>query len=499
MSKWPLTKNVEDFLQKCDIHKENKLEMLCQDHSQLCCTKCVLLQHRECTSVTLISERFQDQPNDLQQLFDKVNTIREELNKLHSFREGSIQSVEVSYTERLQEIREVRQKLNAALDALEKTTLKELDDLRTSLKTQLHTDLENCNKLMEDLNKLSEAVLELCGKNNPDMSFIANRKGMDKIKQSEGFLKENWVKVASTLSFQDNTYIEQYLFKHLVLGKIVQRAQSLTALGNPNQVLNVKQTKEYDIGIPNDSETTSNIIGICVISCDKLIVADGSCQMVNLLDNHYKVISHCDVRVSGDICQISASEVAVTAAEGKTYGIQFISLHSGKLLKGRRLELRHLCDGIAHHDGHLYVTSRSALYKYSLTGELEKKLYEDLSGGITVGQCAVSPTGDKIYVTDYNRHQLLTLSRDGTLLSTFTDHELQNSLGVHVTPAGQVLVCGYSSNTIIQVDEEGKRKLGTIAKQKDGLNGPVSVCSNSATNSVIVGQYYQTKIIVLEV
>ncbi|KAH3707800.1 hypothetical protein DPMN_067216, partial [Dreissena polymorpha] len=44
-NKWPVTKKMEDLLLKCDVHKDEKLKMFCQDHSQLCCSDCVLLHH----------------------------------------------------------------------------------------------------------------------------------------------------------------------------------------------------------------------------------------------------------------------------------------------------------------------------------------------------------------------------------------------------------------------------------------------------------------------
>ncbi|KAH3782185.1 hypothetical protein DPMN_160097 [Dreissena polymorpha] len=45
-NKWPLPKKIEDLLLKCDVHKEKKLKMFCEDHCKLCCTDCVLLNHR---------------------------------------------------------------------------------------------------------------------------------------------------------------------------------------------------------------------------------------------------------------------------------------------------------------------------------------------------------------------------------------------------------------------------------------------------------------------
>ncbi|KAH3749156.1 hypothetical protein DPMN_183647 [Dreissena polymorpha] len=46
MKKWPVTKKVEDFLLKCDVHKDENLNMFCDEHSELCCTNCAFLNHR---------------------------------------------------------------------------------------------------------------------------------------------------------------------------------------------------------------------------------------------------------------------------------------------------------------------------------------------------------------------------------------------------------------------------------------------------------------------
>ncbi|KAH3754281.1 hypothetical protein DPMN_188947 [Dreissena polymorpha] len=107
-----------------------------------------------------------------------------------------------------------------------------------------------------------------------------------------------------------------------------------------------------------------------------------------------------------------------------------------------------------------------------------------------VDRCAVSPTGDRLYITSYWEHTLLTLARDGTLLATYTDPALDSPSGLYVTPAGQVLVCGYWSNTVLQVYREGSRKLVTLATQeRGGVRRPESVCYSNTTSSIIVGQW----------
>ncbi|KAH3879409.1 hypothetical protein DPMN_003311 [Dreissena polymorpha] len=104
-----------------------------------------------------------------------------------------------------------------------------------------------------------------------------------------------------------------------------------------------------------------------------------------------------------------------------------------------------------------------------------------------VYKCAVSPTGDRLYIIGRYQHMLLTLARDGTLLATYTDPALGYPTGLHVTPAGQVLVCGVS-DIVLQVGWEGQSKLATLATQEDGLRSPRSVCYSSTTSSIIVGQ-----------
>ena len=101
----------------------------------------------------------------------------------------------------------------------------------------------------------------------------------------------------------------------------------------------------------------------------------------------------------------------------------------------------------------------------------------------------MSPSGDKIFVTNNYQHKVLTLARDGTVLHTFTDPDLQTPNGIHVTDLGQVLVCGTSSRTIFQLDGEGKKKLATLATEKDGMGNPWSVCYNRHTACIIVGLF----------
>ncbi|XP_052262107.1 uncharacterized protein LOC127865987 isoform X2 [Dreissena polymorpha] len=495
-NKWPLAKTMEDLILKCDIHNNKKLKMFCQDHSQLCCSDCVLLNHRQCTNVALISDTVHKVSVDMQQMSNEIQTILAELNKFKGTQEAIIQSVDGSHSETLKEIRDLRKKLNASLDELENTTMKELDEIRNTLETSLKKDVDTCDQLKDELQQLSEAVHCLCDKSKKDVAFIASRKCLDKIQESDTYLKERSVKIQSSIIFKANTDIEQYLSKQSRLGSIIDSMQSVTLKMNPDQVLTMKRKWEYNVNISSDTRQTYPVTGICSLPSGDVIVVDSYNKKVKMFDQHYNVSSHCDVSGSPeDICQITSSEVAVTLHDA---GLQFMSVRNGQLVKGNKLQLPHNAIGIAHHQGALYITDYTALYHYTLTGTLVKKLYDDKSDNISVYKCALSPAGDRIYVTNHVRHKLYTLATDGSLISTFTDPELKHPTGVHVTPAGQVLVCGYSSNNVVQVDREGKKKLATLASSKDGLSQLASVCYDTNKHQIIVGEYGNNKIMVME-
>ncbi|KAH3719275.1 hypothetical protein DPMN_062107 [Dreissena polymorpha] len=72
-------------------------------------------------------------------------------------------------------------------------------------------------------------------------------------------------------------------------------------------------------------------------------------------------------------------------------------------------------------------------------------------------------------------------------------------MGLHVTPAGQVLVCGYKSYTILQVDMGGRWTLATLATRRDGVVEPWSICYSSTTSSIIVGERWDSTVLVFTV
>ncbi|KAH3718406.1 hypothetical protein DPMN_061210 [Dreissena polymorpha] len=287
-----------------------------------------------------------------------------------------MESLQASYNKQLHKIHDTRQKINTILDEIEKNTVKELDDKMTILKASIKTDVDNCSKVNNELNRLSDAMHDILDKGKVELLFIASKKCLEKVKQSETYLKENSVKVESSLSFKANSDVQRYLSKLSGLGRIVLSSQPLSVKGNPDLVFTVQGKSEYDMRILSDYwkfmksffSIGHSITAICDLPNDQILVADHSYERIKLLNHQYQVVGYCDLTgYPRNICHITANKVAISMNKYKTYAVQFVSVNSGRLVMGINLQFQHLCNGIAHNLQNLYITSDTALFKYSMS------------------------------------------------------------------------------------------------------------------------------------
>ncbi|KAH3831377.1 hypothetical protein DPMN_104642 [Dreissena polymorpha] len=226
----------------------------------------------------------------------------------------------------------IRQKVNLLLTKFENSSIKEQRKELTLKQAPLISVIKTCIRHHDELLRLHEAMQKV--KYQPELSLIAHYKCLDKIQQCEIYMKEN---------FSD-------------------------------ELFSVKGVSKYKVRIFRDSDTCS-IDAVCALPDGQVLVADWRNDKVKLLNQQYHVVSHCGV-ISRPLamCLITPSEAAVALGD---HDVQFITVTQSKLVPGRRLQLQHECNGIAHHQGDLFICSYTALYKYSLSGTLVCKLYED--------------------------------------------------------------------------------------------------------------------------
>ncbi|KAH3781907.1 hypothetical protein DPMN_159816 [Dreissena polymorpha] len=170
--------------------------------------------------------------------------------------------------------------------------------------------------------------------------------------------------------------------------------QALTLLGKSGKAFNVQSNAKHNVRIPSDSGVCW-ITGTCVLPDGQVLVIDRANKNIKLLNQQYQVVSHWDVNdIPRAICLITPSEVALAVDTINIHEVQFITVNQGKLVPGRKFQLQHECEGMAHHQGDVFVTSGQELYKYTMYGKQVCSLYEDRSF-----KCTGKNHGESVLIT----------------------------------------------------------------------------------------------------
>ncbi|XP_052781621.1 uncharacterized protein LOC128218112 [Mya arenaria] len=487
VNKWESAPRVVDALERCGMHPGEALKLVCGDHDQLCCSVCVAIDHRQCSKIQHIPDVAKGVQRNIefQQIPKKIAEVQKQFEKMKEARLKNTTSLKKTRAAISDEIKTIRKRINEILDKIEKTTLQNLDGMIAELEKKLKKDIETCDKMTIELQNMI-AAFQTKAKSSESKSYIAYRKSQDMISQANDHLRGISIIECYNVTFQANNLIEEILSSIKTFGSIeeqtVMTKQREDPLADPSHVFSVAEYKEYHVKM-SDDKYLCYIHGVCEMSCGEFVIADFNNCKVTLFDKEFRMLDHCVVpEYPWDVCHIGGNEVAV-CVNSELY---FINATKGRLVTTRKLSLTHHCYTAAHHGGQLYISSGTALFIYTISGQKVKMLYENKSGNWTVRKCAISNDGETIYITNNNKHQLITLDNNGNQLAVLTDPDMKNPTGVHVTATGHVFVCCCGSNTVLQVDKDGKKKLATLARKDDGMSGPSGLFFSSRTSSLIV-------------
>ncbi|WAR19874.1 hypothetical protein MAR_001712, partial [Mya arenaria] len=207
--------------------------------------------------------------------------------------------------------------------------------------------------------------------------------------------------------------------KHRRLSHFSRRSSRNAITGD--HVYTVMDRQWYCVRLDSD-EKDCEITGLCQLVDGYIIVIDRKNCNIKMLDDeaNYAIISHCALpEFPMDVCVIADTEVAVTVTEVTELRtsikneIHFIGLIEGQLEVTKVITLRHGCQKIAHHQSHLYVADPYTVYKYTMGGQLIKKIFQNKSGDCTIESMSLSNDGSRIYLANRETQQLITMDIEG--------------------------------------------------------------------------------------
>ncbi|XP_052815203.1 uncharacterized protein LOC128242172 [Mya arenaria] len=493
-----------DALISCDLHPQEIIKLLCEDHAEMCCHLCVSLNHRMCRSISLISDLAKGvyKMANFKQLPCKVAKVTTSLNQVREVKKKNQGSLKTSGKSMLTKITDLRKSLNQLLDELEKRTVKQMDSVLSDLDVTLQKDIDSCTLIHDQLKALMDTI-QSQGKDDESSSYIGFRKCEEKMAKANSLLQEMSTKPELTATFKPDTRVTQLLSDMHSLGKLQCNQETLTGhqmsdmksseqirpLHDISRVYTVKNKSTFNVKIKQDTDTC-DILGITELPSGEIILVDNRNNRLKILNREYKVIAQYDVPQKPlDICHVTGNQVAVTVkcVNPVRHEVHFLTVTAGTIKMTRKFSVDHDCKSIRHHGNQLYVGSYTALYLYTTDGKQVKKMYEDTSRWQTVAQFAINQDGKRIYICNFYNDKIITIDNNGSILATLQDPDIVGPYGVQVSEGGHVFVSSCITNTVVQVDQEGRKKLATLVRNGEGINYPQAVWYSTHTGRLIVG------------
>lgn len=449
--------------------------------------------YRSCQEVQLLTEAATGitAKSELRTLIIQSTIVKTKLDEMVDKKERNVDDLREQCKTILSDIEKLRENINSILDKMETKTIEELDKVLEAMDEVLQHDLSACKATKDDLQKSLREIEERM-KASDTLTFVSFKRCEAKLSDARCLLK-NMPDSQFTIIFREYNEICQNLNTLQALGEFEPSpwVASLPPIriGKNHVYKKVGQAKQYDVRLNSDRNTCA-IVGCCKLSNGLTVLADCDNKKLKLLNEKFEIISHYETKGSPyHMCMLGGRRVAVSVDEDYSDRIYILDVIRNRISLSRKFGLNHPACGLAYCYGQILVGSDTAIYVYTTLGKLVKKLYEDRSGSTTVWRFAFGEDSKIFYVPNVSGRQLNTIDVYGNKLTTFKESGFKSPEAVCVAGNGNVFVCDGASNSIIQLDRDGRKKISKVADGKDGVASPRSLWYHGKTSELIVGQW----------
>ncbi|KAK3609438.1 hypothetical protein CHS0354_001369 [Potamilus streckersoni] len=450
----------------CSEHHGEEIKYYCKDHKVPCCGTCFFKGHKLCSKVIDLKEELpallcDSKPDDT---IADMKKIEIHLKKFMEVNEAFVNNLELQVDRMTDKIREVRKKINAALDDLEKRVEAEGNRIYKEEVIRIQDENHQCLSLIHAVRN-SHYLLEAVNKYGSNLQkFIMLEKMRSQLQSYCNLIGEKYEKTDTIiLEMEFAPLIQSILTVSLSeLGKVVTTARSntlpLTCLQRPTKVCHVESFDVIDLKLPIGNSPLYT--GVTFLHGDRVMLADHCNKQCILLSSSYQFIkSHTLKDIPWNICVLDDQEMAVSFYNESK--IQILSLIGDVIRPVRMIATKHSSNEIAAAGkGEMVVNGYCGINmsQWSLIntrGDVKCTHQYDCPYYDYNRYIAVNNMKTRVYVSVYGMNSLLCFDMDGRKQFTYSPDNLRNPCGVDVDRYDNIYVLGYLSNNIHQLSPDG--------------------------------------------
>ncbi|XP_033733137.1 uncharacterized protein LOC117322376 [Pecten maximus] len=472
----------ENSTTRCDKHNE-KSDCYCQNHKCFGCSKCIYVDHRRCEDVSTIEEychglentsRLDQRLRYLQQGADTMETLIKNFFL-------QLQSVTVDKDAVLKSIDELQERINKCVEQIKKKVTEDLISEFKKEQENFKVSSQKCERLMTVLQGTLASSVTAAQNNDHRATILLYQRGQAELESCRDLVVEIMKSFSTTMFEHDFKFDVSAMCAALSLGKVVVRKQHrnvpgcLDAFLRPFPTREIKQIRKTYIRCPSDSSPCF-VVGLVCLPDGRVVAGDYNNKKIKLIDPEGNVVDEIKGSIN-DLCTVDYTTVA--AAVRNPGKIRVVTVTSSKLTIISEINTTTICYGIAYKDGGFVVSLGSEVCSVSEDGTTHKlQKYRDNVYGL-----AQDSQRGHLFLTHNTtidgRVAVSRLSHDNRHTDIMKVGVVKSAAGVDVDVEGNVYVCDYDSNNVVQMSADGKN-IRELLTEDDGIIQPraISVCED---------------------
>ncbi|XP_021355006.1 uncharacterized protein LOC110451362 [Mizuhopecten yessoensis] len=474
---WQLRQNTSD--KKCDKHKD-EIAYYCEDHKSLGCSKCIIVGHRKCDNVST-TEDYCEKLNSSSQLEERKTYLQQGADDMESMIKDFYlrqQNIADDKDAVLKSIDDLQERMDKRIREMKKEIT---DDVITAYKQErenLKVSTQKCERLKVAIQNTLESSATALQRNDHMDTIRLYQKGQTELEACKDLVKEMQMSISTvSIEHEIDSDVTSLNFGKIFVRKQQKHLLSVPTLVKPLSQCNVKEIRKLNIICPSDQFDCA-LRGVVYLPDGRIVVGDRNNNNIKLINDAGDVVD--ELKLDGnpwDLCMVDNTTVA--AAIPSPGGIRVVTVTPSKLTLSSVINKKTRYYGITYRDDEFIVSTGSEVCSVKNDGTT-KTLYRytgnvyALSHDSKDGQLFIAHHTDSTGSTAIGR-----LSTDNKYTDVLKVGVVKHAYGVDVDVEGNVYVCGYNSNNVVQISGDGTnvRELLTAV---DGITYPIaiSVCGD---------------------
>ncbi|KAL3892081.1 hypothetical protein ACJMK2_004318 [Sinanodonta woodiana] len=474
----------------CSIHSTERIKFVCGDHNTMCCNTCVILEHRKCDRVITVDEMIKsfDIKTKLKEVETTINKCEEHLQQIRRRIEASYETIQKDKANILQHLHSLKTQLMAKLQKLEDDVIAFLEGNCKSENLNLQT-LETKGQSLVTAIGNDKIQLKMMMVNGSDVQKIIMLHKMDqnqnRYKQAISEYQNEISEVR--ISFDVDHTLQTFINTLGELGKIILTHSDVdSSIFHDFMTFSVRgparsslkdskamKVSEFNVKISGDLNLCS-ISDILHLNDARMLLVDSLNYTIKMFGQDYEFLESMILQdYPCSACSLSDTEVAVTIPVQKT--IQIIGT-KGKMQKIRKIKTRLQCWGIVVVNNQLMIATHAdenSVLVLDMQGKeirivrSDRYEYEKLFRPLCIKTDATKAT---IYISYDHGQKLVAYNMNWNVLFTFANQNLASATGIDTDREGNIYLCDYVSQCVLQISQEGDLIKTLITKTGQSKN-----------------------------